>query len=370
MGLARPESYFIQVMMGFIAIRFALLDDINMAIFLDWFASHNTLVIQSLAAVVALLIVFLIFRLLFAAEATADGVSAKNVTYAQLEEKLNKLLEQQSQMKVSINAATDGAPMGEVLGADALAALSGDPATAAADGATPPAAGAASGEQAAELSRLRAEISTLKDSLKRKENEIIDAKDQAQKSVNTAQQDAKLNDLSGKISEYETEIGALKNRLSDYEIIAEDIADLQQYKKENIDLRNQLAKAPTPAEAAPAPVAAPVEAVEEKSELDDLLPETEEVAAAPAETVEEPVEEAIAETPVEEPHVPNDIFAAANDMLNESVPDSVVEDESMPEATATRDLDNAEAREVSKDVKKEEKILLDEFEKHFAKDDD
>lgn len=385
-GLARPESYFNQVMMGFIAIRFALLDDINMAIFLDWFASHNTLVIQSLAAVVALLIVFLIFRLLFAAEAAADGVSAKNVTYAQLEEKLNKLLEQQSQMKVSINAATDGAGMGEVLGDEALAALSGDPATAAAaatDGATAAPAGGVSAEQAAELSRLRAEISTLKDSLKRKENEIIDAKDQAQKSVNTAQQDAKLNDLSSKITDYETEIDALKNRLSDYEIIAEDIADLQQYKKENIDLKNQLAKQST--QTAPVTVDEVVE--EKKSDVDDLLPETtEEVAAAPAEMPEEPVaeqpveeaaaasaeeeEEAVAAAPAEEPHVPNDIFAAANEMMNESVPDSVVEDELMPEATATGDLDNDEAREVSKDVKKEEKILLDEFEKHFAKDDD
>lgn len=382
-GLARPESYFNQVMMGFIAIRFALLDDINMAIFLDWFASHNTLVIQSLAAVVALLIVFLIFRLLFATEAAADGVSAKNVTYAQLEEKLNKLLEQQSQMKVSINAATDGAGMGEVLGEEALAALSGDPAAAmaaATDGATAaPAAGAVSAEQAAELSRLRAEISTLKDSVKRKENEIIDAKDQAQKSINTSEQDAKLNDLNGKITDYETEIDALKSRLSDYEIIAEDIADLQQYKKENIDLKNQLAKQSTQT----APVAAVEVAEEEKSDLDNLLPEaTEEVAAVPAEVPEEPVEEQPAEeqpaaaeeevatAPAEEPHVPNDIFAAANEMMNESVPDSVVEDESMPEATATGDLDNDEAREVSKDVKKEEKILLDEFEKHFAKDDD
>lgn len=360
-----------------------------MAIFLDWFASHNTLVIQSLAAVVALLIVFLIFRLLFAAEATADGVSAKNVTYAQLEEKLNKLLEQQSQMKVSVNAAT-GAGMGEVLGDDALAALSGDPAVAAAASASGAAAATAAGastEQAGELSRLRAEISTLKDSLKRKENEIIDAKEQAQKSINTAQQDAKLNDLSGKITDYESEIGALKNRLSDYEIIAEDIADLQAYKKENIELKNLLAKAPAGAPAAAAPVeAAPVvetpaptavvEEVEEPSDLDDLLPKEEEpkaeqvVEAAPVEAVEEPSEEVAAAPIVEEPHVPSDIFAAATDALNESVPDSVVDDETFPDATANKDLDNAEAREVSKDVKKEEKILLDEFEKHFAKDDD
>ena len=353
-----------------------------MAIFLDWFASHNTLVIQSLAGIVALLIVFLIFRLLFTSNVEAEAV--KNVTYAQLEEKLNKLLEQQSQMKASVAAATE-VPAGDVLGADALAALSGDPdavAAAQAGGASTIAPGVAAtgGEQAAELSRLRAEISTLKDSVKRKENEIIDAKEQAQKSINTAQAENKLNDLSGKLTDYEKEIDALKGRLSDYEIIAEDIADLQAFKKENQELKNQLANV--------APVSTAVEAnlasdkTDEEPAVDasaaELMAEIEQPKEEPVqkktevEVVAEPevVAEIEAPSEKEEENLPTDFFAAANAIIEESVPDSEPENETMPEASASRDLDNAEAREVSKDVKKEDKILLDEFEKHFAKDED
>jgi len=347
-----------------------------MAFFLDWFASHNTLVIQSLAGIVALLIVFLIFRLLFASNVEAEV--AKNVTYAHLEEKLNKLLEVQASMKVSVAAATD-VPEGDALGDDALAALSGDPAIAAAAAAGGTAtAGAAptGGEQAAELSRLRAEISTLKDSVKRKENEIIDAKEQAQKSINTAQAAAKLNDLSGKLTEYETEIEVLKGRLSDYEIIAEDIADLQAFKKENQELKNQLANAAPAAAAVEAKIESEPEVEEEPLPAEPAQKKTE-VAAAP-EVIPEPepaaaaTEEIADEVPAEklEEDLPTDFFAAANSILEESIADSEPDIESMPEASASRDLDNDEAREVSKDVKKEDRILLDEFEKHFAKDED
>ena len=341
-----------------------------MAIFLDWFASHNTLVIQSLAAIVALLIVVLIFRLLFANQQAATAGLTKDVTFAQLEEKLNKLLEQQSQMKVSVNAVTEGTD--DLLGADAMAALSGDPEAAAAAAA----AGTAATEQVAELSRLRAEISTLKDSLKRKEVEITSAKEQAAQSANTAQQDAKLADLSGKITDYEKEIEALKNRLSDYEIIAEDIADLQAYKKENADLKNQLANqqpavAAAPVAAAPEPVVetpAPVEAVAEANleAVPDPEPEVEEPKA---ETIADELDALTNEDVTEEPIVPDDILTAANDVLSD-IPSAEAQAEEMPDVTGPEELDNEETREVSKDVKKEDKNLLDEFEKHFAKDDD
>lgn len=330
-----------------------------MAIFLDWFASHNTLVIQSLAAIVALLIVVLIFRLLFANQQAATAGLTKDVTFAQLEEKLNKLLEQQSQMKVSVNAVTDGPNVDDLLDANALAALSGDPEAAAAAAS----AGAAATEQVAELSRLRAEISTLKDSLKRKEVEITSAKEQVAQSADTAQQDAKLADLSGKITDYEKEIEALKNRLSDYEIIAEDIADLQAYKKENQDLKNQLANQQP---AAPAQPAAPVAAAPAPEPVVEAAPEPEPVVEEPkAEVATDEMSALMNEDVTEEPIVPDDILTAANDVLSD-----VPAVEEMPDVTGPEELDNEETREVSKDVKKEDKSLLDEFEKHFAKDDD
>ncbi|WP_409477765.1 hypothetical protein [Pseudobdellovibrio sp. HCB154] len=344
-----------------------------MAIFLDWFASHNTLVIQSLAAIVALLIVVLIFRLLFANQQAATAGITKDVTFAQLEEKLNKLLEQQSQMKVSVNAVTEGTGVDDLLSAADMAALSGDPEAAAAAAA---AAGTAGAEQVAELSRLRAEISTLKDSLKRKEVEITSAKEQAAQSVNTAQQDAKLSDLSGKITDYEKEIEALKNRLSDYEIIAEDIADLQAYKKENADLKNQLAnqQSAAPVAAAPAPSPEPVAAptpVEAAAEPNlEAVPDPEpEVEEPKAEVVADEMDALTNEDVSEAPIVPDDILTAANDVLSD-IPSAEAQVEEMPEVTGPEELDNEETREVSKDVKKEDKSLLDEFEKHFAKDED
>ncbi|MCM2352952.1 MAG: ELKS/Rab6-interacting/CAST family protein [Pseudobdellovibrio sp.] len=345
-----------------------------MATFLDWFASHNTLVIQSLAAIVALLIVVLIFRLLFANQQAATAGLPKDVTFAQLEEKLNKLLEQQSQMKVSVNAVTEGSADG-LLGADAMAALSGDPEAAAAAAAGGE-AGTAATEQVAELSRLRAEISTLKDSLKRKEVEITSAKEQVAQSADTAQQDAQLADLSGKITDYEKEIEALKNRLSDYEIIAEDIADLQAYKKENADLKNQLANQ-QPAAPAAAPAPAPEPVTEEPAPIEAAAEPNLEAIPDPEPEVEEPKAEVVAdemdaltnEDVFEVPIVPDDILTAANDVLSD-IPSAETQAEEMPEVTGPEELDNEETREVSKEVKKEDKSLLDEFEKHFAKDED
>lgn len=315
-----------------------------MAAFLDWFASHNTLVIQSLAAIVAMLIVALIFRLLFAnQEATAES-AVKNVTYAQLEEKLNKLLEQQSHMKVSVAAVTTSPE--ETLSVDALAALAGDSADAAnvAVATTP-------SEQLAELNRLKAEITSLKDSLNKKEAEINSAKEQAAQSANTPQQGADLANLNGKITDYEQEIEALKNRLSDYEIIAEDIADLQRYKKENQDLKNQLANQPQ---------AVVTEGPVDTEAFPELTsdPEPEEVQSQAVQATQEEV------APSVEPEA---AVAVVEEEVEVKLDPNVMPD---PVVAAKVALDTPEALEVSKDVKKEDKKLLDEFEKHFAKEDD
>ena len=347
-----------------------------MSTFLDWYASHNTFIIQSLAAFIALLIIIFIFRLFFAHhEATSEGTLAKNATYAQLEEKLNKLLDQQSQMKVSIAVATGGGDelLRDTLGADVLESLSGDsavtPAGAATTPATPqPAAGAAtipgagaelaagSPEQVAEMSRLRVEITTLKESLGKKELEIVSAKEQATQNLNSPQQAAKLDDLSSKISDYEKQIEMLKNRLSDYEIIAEDIADLQKYKKENQDLKSQLSTQPPSEEPISTSAQGQEEGKSEGKSIEELLDE--EVVVTDEETIKEGL-------------VPEDIFAAADAALSPEIV-AAPKPEVMPEVTADEEdeLNNPEAKEVSKGVSREEKVLLNEFEKHFAKDDE
>lgn len=299
-----------------------------MSDFLNWYASHNTLIIQGLAALIALLIIIFIFRLFFTNE--VSEISGHSVTYDQLENKLNKLLEQQSLMKASLSNVTAKKENIDSLDADVLGVLSGDPdieaasraalnkragietaLVAAAGDSTSASTTVASADQQAELEKLRSEITILKDSLQKKETEVIAAKEQAQQSANTSQQDVKLGDLDGKIADYEKQIEALKQRLSDYEIIAEDIADLQRYKKENLELKGQIPTAPS--ESAPAE-SAPTEA-------------TSVAVAAPVENA-------------------------------------------LPETSVAEELNTPEGKEVSKDVSQEDKVLLDEFEKNFAKDED
>lgn len=195
--------------------------------FLDWYSAHNAIIIQSLAAVIALLIIFFIFRLFFSKSAV-DTQSGHRIefNYDVLEDKINKLLEQHSQMKVSVASGS-----GEV---------------------TP--------EQIAEMNQLKAEMNQLKETLTKKETELAAAKEQSAGSGASGDQ---LDALNNKISEYEKQISKLNNRLSEYEIIAEDIADLQKYKTENEQLKKQVSevaqapKASDPAPVAPAVTAAP-----------------------------------------------------------------------------------------------------------------
>lgn len=303
-----------------------------MALFLDWYASHNTLVIQTLAASIAALIVIFIFRLFFVDhDMGVDAAAANKATYAHLEDKLNKLLEQQSQMKVSMDSVSDPTAGGSnaILSTDTMAALAGDSGATAKVGADGVASTASDGapvveaEQVAELTRLKGEISSLRESLRRKETEVIAAKEQAAAVVDTPQQAAQLENLNGQMTDYEKQIEELKNRLSDYEIIAEDIADLQKYRKENVDLRHQLSNMKPSSEGATPQSESP--AAPEPADPDPLL-----------------VEQDISEPP----------------------PDR------LPDVAAQSELTTAEALEVSKDVKKEDKVLLDDFEKYFAKGED
>ena len=202
--------------------------------FLDWYSAHNAIIIQSLAVVIALLIVFFIFRLFFSKTAVeAQSGHRIEFNYDVLEDKINKLLEQHSQMKVAVSSGG-----GEV---------------------TP--------EQIAEMNQLKAEMTELKDTLSKKESELAAAKEQT---AGSGQPNDQLDALNSRISEYEKQISKLNSRLSEYEIIAEDIADLQKYKSENEQLKKQVTEAsqapkasePTPPVAAAPPPPAPVAAAE------------------------------------------------------------------------------------------------------------
>jgi len=210
--------------------------------FLDWYSAHNTIIIQSLAVLIAILIVFFIFRLFFAkqnSDLEHHGQTGQ-ISYDALDEKLNKLLEQHAQTKTVTVSQVEG--------------------------------GELTAQQIAEMDQLKTEIVGLKESLTKKESELLSAKEQAAVGSTSGDQ---LNDLNNKLTDYEKQIAKLNSRLSEYEIIAEDIADLQKYKSENDQLKKQVAEAsqtkvepqqePQQTEPQAAKVESPVDAKEPES---------------------------------------------------------------------------------------------------------
>lgn len=196
-----------------------------MSIFLNWFTTHIAGVIQTLAGLIICVILVFAYRLFFikSIQSRSDvGGSESNPTLDFIEEKLNKLLIQQSALKVTASSM----------------AANGD----------------LSSEQVGDISRL-------KEMLKQKENEILNLRNSnAAAATNTTtnitdaaaasvskqvidQSKQEVKKLNDQLSLYQTQIDDLKSRLSDYEIIAEDIADLQKFKKENELLKGQLSSA-------------------------------------------------------------------------------------------------------------------------------
>lgn len=191
-----------------------------MSIFLDWFTTHIAGVIQVLAGLIICVTLVFAYRLFFIKSIQSGSESRgseSNPTLDFIEEKLNKLLIQQSALKVTASSL----------------AVSGD----------------ISSEHVGEISQL-------KDLLKQKENEILNLRNSSVEtssststsaadagSVSASQSAQDVKKLNDQLSLYQTQIDDLKSRLSDYEIIAEDIADLQKFKKENELLKSQLSTA-------------------------------------------------------------------------------------------------------------------------------
>lgn len=181
-------------------------------------------------------------------------------------------------------------------------------------------------------------------------------------------EELKANSSEDNTSELLQKIRSLEDRLAEYEIIEDDIADLSKFKEENARLKRQLESVSTGSEV---PAEEEVFSLEEKSEAkpeqkmaEDVVPELEtEQAEAPSEAIEEdpkvaaaldalgaeviaeaapevdPAEEAVeipvAETPKASPapQASAEIKAAAEAEANSIAADEAKEEISVPEAT-------------------------------------
>jgi DNA repair exonuclease SbcCD ATPase subunit len=188
---------------------------------LSWYLKYNSNIVQGLFILIGVLLCVFIFRLFFLAKsASAEAAEAQLISATEnIEKKINQILQAQTKTAPSTHP------------------LSGS-------------------EDSAEIfEKMQAEIFNLKQALKEKESQPA-----AQPSTDTAAAAATATASAAPLSSKETEdyrqqIEDLKKRLSDYEVIAEDIADLQKLREENKKLQEQLSKASPSTEAAVAEIA-------------------------------------------------------------------------------------------------------------------
>ncbi|WP_413560540.1 hypothetical protein [Bdellovibrio sp. HCB209] len=343
-----------------------------------FFSKYNVAIIEGLVAAIILLGLFVGYRGFFGKKDAESSVGG-GLDTAQLEKTLQKILD---------NQGTSHAKTGD----EALAAAFKE--------------GSAHGESPEEVTQLKVSLTE-----NIKELEVVRAELQiAEKKVAELQATASEGGAAPAAaapavdtSEFENKIKDLEARLSEYEIISEDIADLSRYKEENEKLKSEITglKEAGPAAAAPAQAAAPAAPAptpEPEPEAPAPTPEpVAEVAAAPA---AEPAPE-VNETGLTESDIDAALAAAEKEIAAAAPPaesaepaaeaapaegapaedPSIIDDELMKEFAAavenqkkdkTKDLD-AVAEKAGKGDKAaegksaEDSQLMDEFENFVNK---
>lgn len=187
--------------------------------FLDFLFKHNVVIIEGLFVFILLLISALAFYYFFSS--SKEGVGAfKHTSDSEIEKlqiALKQVLEKANLVTAAGAASTGGTDINSLSSnSDASGLL-----------------GADLGNQ---VLNLQQEISTLKDSLTLKQKEIENYKNEnLKKTEMPASADPNQAGLEDQIKE-------LQAKLTEYEIISQDIADLTMYKDENAKLKWELSK--------------------------------------------------------------------------------------------------------------------------------
>jgi hypothetical protein len=239
--------------------------------FIQYIVHHNAQIIEALVGLIVLFTLFLAYRSFLSAKAAELSPAGAAPSLGELEDALKKILEK-------------------------------------ANGLPTAAAGAAGGEATAPLLE---EIAELKKNLEVKQGEL-----EQLKSVSASPAPAGDAGLSGEErSKLESQIKELQGKLSEYEIISEDIADLSFYKEENAKLQKELAslKNGAPAAAVTGATAAPPAAAPSAPEVPPAMAEAPAVEAPPVEKKPEPEIVGKTRAPLEtEPEAPSVVPATAD----------------------------------------------------------
>lgn len=290
-------------------------------LFLELLTRHNTLIIQVLVTIVLVISAFVIYRIYVAGDA-AEGEAGAGTQH--LEKTLQKFLEMQSASgaKTESSAATTAGGGGDV-------------------------------------EKLREEILQHRAAIKEKDEKIAALESQAGNAAGGISAEEK--------AKYEAKIHDLEQRLAEYEIIAEDIADLARYREENIKLKEELQKLKDGGGATAVAVPAAEPATEAPAAPPESAPQpTAEVAAAPTEEVVAASAEPAAPVAEPTPAAENTAVAAA------TTETPAVTDELMAEfeaAVVQQKETSAEPQAVpGQEIPEEErKRMLDDFESFVKK---
>lgn len=184
---------------------------------INWVAQNNSLMIQSGFTIILVLVVVYIYRMFFIPDEVETEASSE---VALLNQKINQLLDQQTK-----------------------AALSGQSAATLDENGEPQ-----------DVEKLKSEIFKLRELLNESEKKVFEmaptgkaevvatpAQQQTVDSVEAASKDKTTSAESGaQVAELNTKIQQLETRLAEYDIIAEDIAELSQLRSENSEMKKKL----------------------------------------------------------------------------------------------------------------------------------
>lgn len=265
--------------------------------FLSFWTSYNTSIIEALIALVIILSLFLAYRSFLKKE--EEQVLAPSIDTAEIEKTLQRILENQGNRQMQETGSEED--LGVDLDLDEAPVSRTAP------------------QDSAEAQKLRTALAEKQLKVQTLEEEVENLKAQLASAGSAASSEAPAaigapapEDLAAKKA-LEDKVRDLEARLSEYEIISEDIADLTRYREENEKLKEQLANASS------APVAAaPTPAVSEAPDMGSVAVETAS-EEAPA-NIDDLIDQALAEN--------SDNFSAEP----EAVPDQVAAD--IAESTA------------------------------------
>lgn len=329
--------------------------------FLSFWTSYNTSIIEALIALVIILSLFLAYRSFLKKE--EEQVLSPRIDTTEIEKTLQRILENQG------NRSTHESAIEEDLGID----IDLDE----------PSASKVAPQDSAEAQKLRTALAEKQLKVQTLEEEVADLKAQLANAGAPSSEAAiateapSAEDLAAKKA-LEDKVRDLEARLSEYEIISEDIADLTRYREENEKLKEQLANASSATASA-----APTPAGSDAAEVGSVAMET---ASEEAPNIDDLIDQALAEnsegfsaepSPVPD-QVAADIAESSTAVPAEDDPANLIDDELMREfAAAVEDQKSGslskvaekagEGKEAAKSETDESEQLMNEFENFVNK---